>query len=127
MRYKMPKVGDYMYCHTDLVMTDGLIAAKKGRAYKVDETALNGWRFTNEQDEDRHFIRLDEDDWFRPANAEEVHNQPRTYTEDEVKFLCEAAYNEGRDAGYYSHPKNDEIGSPEYYSFNAFWEANKLK
>lgn len=115
MSYKMPKVGDYMICHTDLVMTDGLIAAKKGVAYKVDKTASNSWCFTNEQGEDQHFIRVDEDEWFRLANAEELPNEPRLYTEEELKDWCAKACEWCADV------------VPEYRTFNAFWEANKQK
>jgi hypothetical protein len=63
------KKGDYLYCHTDLIMDDDAIRATKGRVYVCE----NDGCFTNNNGNNYHGIHSpDIHRWFRPATPEEI-------------------------------------------------------
>lgn len=96
----VPKKGDYVVCHTDLVMDDpeGEVSASVGKSYEVYKADNREWWFKDDQGDDHSIHVSTQRTWFRPERfeesdarrqAEKSEHTPLTYGGDIADFPVE--------------------------------------
>jgi len=94
------KVGDYIYCHSDLKMLNSdAEEATKNKLYKVVKISHNGFDFTNNS-KSSHTILFNDNRWFRKATPKEIQAATERYVTlsngKEVRINKEGVLAEGK-------------------------------
>lgn len=81
IQIKYPQTGDYLLCHTDLVMVDdGIVEATKGQVYEIIDTTVNILYIKDNSGDDHSFDKRGEwsytkwFNWIPREHAEEILN-----------------------------------------------------